>query len=63
MGRPPLNMTATLVRLPGELLDRVDALVEGKHRAQFIREAVTTEVERREALSARKGSSTKKKPK
>ncbi|WP_245309165.1 hypothetical protein [Bradyrhizobium retamae] len=55
-------MTPTLVRFPSEVLERVDALVGDKHRAQFIREAVVTEVERREQTSARKKSSTRKKP-
>jgi hypothetical protein len=56
-------MTPTLVRFPGELLDRVDALVGDKHRAQFIREAVVTEVERRERASPRKKPATgRKKP-
>lgn len=60
MGRPPLNMTPTLVRFPGEVLERVDALVGDKHRAQFIREAVVIEVERREQSGARKKASARK---
>lgn len=55
MGRPPLNMTATLIRFPGDVLKRIDALVGDKRRAQFIREAVVAEVERTEhAASASK---------
>lgn len=48
MGRPPLNMTPTLVRFPSDVLARIDALVGDKHRAEFIREAVTAEISRRE---------------
>lgn len=57
MGRPPLNMTPTLVRFPSSVLERIDALVgpqdiaspkEPKHRAKFIRQAVEAELERRE---------------
>jgi metal-responsive CopG/Arc/MetJ family transcriptional regulator len=55
-------MTPTLVRFPSEVLDRVDAIAGDKHRAQFIREAVVSEVERREQASSRKKSSTRKKP-
>jgi predicted DNA-binding protein len=40
MGRPPLNMQLTSVRLPKETLDRIDALVSNKRRAMFIRDAV-----------------------
>lgn len=49
MGRPPLNMTPTLVRFPDEILARVDNLVGQNQRAKFIREAVQAEVEKREA--------------
>lgn len=62
MGRPPLNMTPTLVRFPSDVLERVDALVGDKHRAQFIRKAVVSEVQRREQTQARKKSLPQKKP-
>ena len=51
MGRPPLNMQATNIRFPKELLDRIDALVGDKHRAKFIREAVEARVIYREELA------------
>jgi hypothetical protein len=63
MGRPPLNMTPTLVRFPSDVLDRIDALVSDKHRAEFIREAVVAEIARREraGLSQKKSTSARKK--
>ncbi|MES0016145.1 hypothetical protein [Mesorhizobium sp. M0036] len=45
-------MTPTLVRFPTEVLDRIDNLVGQKQRAKFIREAVQTEIEKREAVPA-----------
>jgi predicted DNA-binding protein len=48
MGRPPLHMKGTHVRLPEETMQRIDALVGNKRRAQFIREAIDRELERRE---------------
>ena len=49
MGRPPLGMKSTYLRLPPELRARIEALV-GKHRmGQFLREAAEAEVLRREA--------------
>jgi len=49
MGRPPLGMKPTTVRLPLEIIRRIEAL-EGKQRrlASFIREAIENELERRE---------------
>lgn len=47
MGRPPIGKF-TAVRLPAETLARIDALVETGKRAEFIREAVERELERRE---------------
>lgn len=55
-------MTPTLVRFPSDVLERVDALVGDKQRAQFIREAVVSEVERREQTSAKKKPTPRKKP-
>ncbi|WP_287370658.1 hypothetical protein [Mesorhizobium sp.] len=46
-------MTPTVVRFPDEVLDRIDNLVGQKQRAKFIREAVQTEIEKREAEPAR----------
>lgn len=48
MGRPPLGVKPTTIRLPVEIIDRIEA-VAGKHKlASFIREAVDHELERRE---------------
>ncbi|WBO24487.1 hypothetical protein [Sphingomonas abietis] len=49
MGRPPLGMKPTTVRLPVETLKRIEAL-QGKQRqiALFIREAIDNELRRRE---------------
>lgn len=49
MGRPPLGVKTTVVRLPEGLAERIDDLVGPKRRAAFIREVVEKEVERREA--------------
>jgi hypothetical protein len=48
MGRPPLNMKATVVRLSKEALERIEALVGKQKMAEFIREAVEHELKRRE---------------
>jgi metal-responsive CopG/Arc/MetJ family transcriptional regulator len=55
MGRPPLHMKATQVRLPERLMERIDAVSGTYGRAQFIREAVELELERREREAKRKG--------
>ena len=48
MGRPPLGVKSTQVRLPEGLGERIDALVGRKRRAAFIREVVEREVGRLE---------------
>lgn len=48
MGRPPLNVKPTQVRLTTELRERIEALVGPKRMALFIREAVEAELDRRE---------------
>lgn len=48
MGRPPLGVKVTAVRLTPEALGRIDALVGPQRRAQFIREAVDEALVRRE---------------
>jgi len=59
MGRPPLNVKATMVRLTEDVRSRIVALV-GPHRmATFIREAVEAELKRRENES-RKASRNEK---
>jgi predicted DNA-binding protein len=52
MGRPPIGKF-TAVRLPPEMLERIDALAPAGRRAEFIREAVERELERRERIEAR----------
>lgn len=47
MGRPPLGITSTTVRLPKLVLERIDALLGPNKRAEFIREAVEAELKRR----------------
>lgn len=51
MGRPPLKVKPTVVRLSPEDLERIDALEGPGKRAKFIRDAVSRELERREKES------------
>jgi len=48
MGRPPLNVKETKVRLTDEQRARIEALVGTYGMSKFIREAVDRELERRE---------------
>lgn len=48
MGRPPMQVKATVVRLPEEVRERIRDLVGDNGMAQFIREAVERELRRRE---------------
>jgi predicted DNA-binding protein len=48
MGRPPLNVKPTVVRLPVEQVERIEALVGKNRMAEFIREAIERELKRRE---------------
>ena len=59
MGRPPLGLELTMVRLPKGVGRRIDAL-QGKKggRSAFIRAAIERELQRREAM----GEPQKKKP-
>lgn len=52
MGRPALGVKPTLVRLPEGVAERIDAVAGPNRRAQFIREAVEAELERREGTQA-----------
>ncbi len=52
MGRPPLRVKTTVVRLPEGLAERIDRLMGPNRRAKFIREVVEREVERLESESA-----------
>ncbi|MDH2151783.1 MULTISPECIES: ribbon-helix-helix domain-containing protein [Sphingobium] len=60
MGRPPLGVKTTVVRLPDGLAERIDDLIGPNRRAQFIRNLVEKEVERlegeREAKSGKPSS-------
>lgn len=58
MGRPPLGVKPTQVRLTIELRQRIEALVGPSRMAVFIREAVEAELSRREAEApSEKGAS------
>lgn len=48
MGRPPMNLKPTLVRLPLDVAERIEALVGPNRMAAFIREAIEAELTRRE---------------
>jgi hypothetical protein len=48
MGRPPLHVKETKVRLTDEQRRRIEALVGQSRMAAFIREAVENELKRRE---------------
>lgn len=48
MGRPPLGMKATTIRLSVETIRRIESQVGNRQLAKFIREAVERELRRRE---------------
>lgn len=48
MGRPPLNVKSTNIRLPEGLGERIDKLVGPQRRAAFIRDMLEREVGRLE---------------
>ncbi|WP_426387506.1 hypothetical protein [Sphingobium sp. R-21] len=48
MGRPPLGMKPTTIRLSTDMIHRIEALVGNRRLALFIREAVENELQRRE---------------
>lgn len=52
MGRPPLKVKSTVIRLPEGLGERIDKLVGRQRRAAFIREVVEREVDRLEKKEA-----------
>ena len=63
MGRPPLNVKVTAVRLTVEMMARIEA-VAGKHRmSQFLREAAEAELLRREAAASHDKAAKPSKPK
>ena len=49
MGRPPLGMKPTTIRLPTETIQRIESLVGNRRLAVFIREAIENELQRRES--------------
>ena len=51
MGRPPLGMRATTIRLSAETIRRIEAQVGNRQLAKFIREAVERELLLREGES------------
>jgi predicted transcriptional regulator len=52
MGRPPLGVRATKVRLTDDQLRRIDQLVGARRMAAWIRDAINRELERQEAERA-----------
>ena len=48
MGRPPLGMKPTTIRLSVDTIRRIEAVVGNRRLALFIREAVENELQRRE---------------
>jgi hypothetical protein len=48
MGRSPLNLDKTVIRLSAETRKRIEALVGKRGMAAFIRDAVERELTRRE---------------
>ncbi len=49
MGRPPLNIKETKIRISPEAMERIRSLVGNYKIASFIREAIDNELARREA--------------
>jgi predicted DNA-binding protein len=54
MGRPPLNVKSTNIRLPEGLGERIDKLVGRQRRAAFIRDVLAREVERLESEESKR---------
>ena len=48
MGRPPLGMKPTTIRLSVDTIRRIEAVVGNRRLALFSREAVENELQRRE---------------
>ena len=55
MGRPPLNVKPTMVRLTEETRQRIEAIAGPNRMAEFIREAIEAELTRRERELRRQG--------
>ena len=54
MGRPPLNLKTTVIRLSADTIARIEAVVGKNRMSQFMREAAEAELSRREAESGHK---------
>lgn len=59
MGRPPLNVKETKVRLTDDTRQRIESLVGPQRMAAFIREAVDAELDRREAQDLKSAAKRK----
>ena len=57
MGRPPLNVKRTIIRLSPDIIARIEAIAGKRQMSQFIRETVEAELVRRES-----GEGAKPKP-
>ena len=55
MGRPPLGLVMTTIRLPKRMGGRIDAVLRGKEkRSDLIRSAIERELQRREKDTKKK---------
>jgi hypothetical protein len=63
MGRPSLNVKATVVRLSEDVRERIERLVGKNQMAAFIREAIDEELQRRQKADASQALSKKAPPK
>jgi hypothetical protein len=55
MGRPPLNVKSTHIRLDTEMFERIDRVLRPKEKmADLVRKAVAVELEKREAVERRR---------
>jgi metal-responsive CopG/Arc/MetJ family transcriptional regulator len=52
MGRPPMQVKPTVVRLSVETLEEIDAIAGPNRRAEFIREAIRRELKRQKKLGS-----------
>jgi hypothetical protein len=57
MGRPPLNVKRTIIRLSPDIIARIEAIAGKRRMSEFIRQTVEAELLRREA-----GADAKPKP-
>jgi len=57
MGRPPLNVKETKVRLTDEQRERIEAIAGPNRMAAFIRDAIDAELDRRETEACQRTTS------